>query len=231
MAGPAAYRRRGAGRRTQRSAPPGKGPAGRGGGRLRGPPSDPIVLASGNLGLVAFPDIAGRATLEEIAGRCPRLLPALTGHPGIGFVLVRSEQRGPLVLGPGGSEHELATGRVTGRDPLAWFGPDAAAAVLRADSFAHTADLMVNSAVDPLSGAVHAFEEQAGSHGGLGGPQSRPFLLAPAELPLPAEPIVGAETLHTVFRTWLTPGLCPEPAPAVARPRNRRGLSRTSARP
>ncbi|MFH9247974.1 hypothetical protein ACH4NT_25550 [Streptomyces lydicus] len=29
------------------------------------------------------------------------------------------------------------------------------------------ADLMINSACDPATGAVHAFEEQIGSHGGL----------------------------------------------------------------
>ncbi|MFI1094316.1 phage holin family protein [Streptomyces sp. NPDC020917] len=170
-----------------------------------GPPSEPIVLASGNLGLVAFPDIPGRATLEELERRCPDLLPVLTGHPGIGFVLVRSAERGPLVLGPDGGEHELATGRIKGRDPLAAFGPGAAAAVLRTDTFAHTADLMVNSACDPETGAVHAFEEQVGSHGGLGGPQSHPFLLHPVELPVPDAPLTGAESLHTLFGRWLTP--------------------------
>jgi uncharacterized membrane protein YvlD (DUF360 family) len=180
-----------------------------------GPPSEPIVLASGNLGLVAFPDIEGRATLEEVERRCPRLLPTLTSHPGVGFVLVRSE-RGPLVLGPGGGVHELESGLVTGPDPLAPFGPGAVDAVLRADAFRHTADLMINSTVDPFTGAVHAFEEQAGSHGGLGGPQSRPFLLAPVELPLREEPLVGAEALHTLFREWLAPAReaasCPVPA-------------------
>ncbi|WNI18641.1 phage holin family protein [Actinacidiphila sp. ITFR-21] len=168
-----------------------------------GPPSEPVVLASGNLGLVTFPDLPGRATLEEISLRSPDLLATLTGHPGIGFVLVRSAERGPLVLGPGGGERELATGRVVGCDPLAPFGPGAAAAVLRTDSFPHTADLMVNSASDPRTGTVHAFEDQAGSHGGLGGPQSCPFLLHPAELPLPAGPLTGAEALHAVFREWL----------------------------
>jgi uncharacterized membrane protein YvlD (DUF360 family) len=199
-----------------------------------GPPSDPIVLASGNLGLVAFPDIEGRATLEEIERRCPRLLPALTAHPGIGFVLVRSAERGPLVLGQGG-EHELASGRVRGDDPLACFGPGAAEAVLRADGFPHTADLMINSAVDPLTGSVHAFEEQAGSHGGLGGAQSHPFLLAPVELPLPGEPVVGAESLHAVFRGWLAPAVAPGPAPGPSEtPRELPpvgGRSRSSSHP
>jgi uncharacterized membrane protein YvlD (DUF360 family) len=188
-----------------------------------GPPSEPIVLASGNLGLVTFPDIAGRATLEELDRRCPELLRVLTDHPGIGFVLVRSAERGPLVLGPGGGEHELATGRVKGPDPLAPFGDGAAAAVLRADAFPHTADLMINSACDPRAGTVHAFEEQAGSHGGLGGPQSHPFLLHPVELPVPDALLTGAEALHTLFGGWLTPAPArpdrlPVPAPAQGTP-------------
>ena len=160
------------------------------------------MLASGNLGLVAFPDIEDRATLEELERRYPRLLPALTGHPGIGFVLVRSAVRGPVVLGPAGS-HDLDTGLVAGTDPLGPFGPGAPDAVLRADGFPHTADLMVNSSFDPAAGTVHAFEEQAGSHGGLGGAQTRPFLLYPADFPLPPDPLVGAESLHALFRDWL----------------------------
>ncbi|WP_443034057.1 alkaline phosphatase family protein [Streptomyces sp. CA2R106] len=182
-----------------------------------GPPSDPVVLASGNLGLVAFPDIAGRATLEELERRCPDLLPTLTAHPGIGFVLVRSAVRGPVVLGRDGA-HDLATGRVTGADPLAPFGPGAAAAVLRTDGFPHTADLMVNSACDQAAGTVHAFEEQAGSHGGLGGPQTHPFLLHPVELPLPTAPLVGAQALHQLFHGWLTaPGRPSGPDPRCGR--------------
>ena len=177
-----------------------------------GPPTDPIVLASGNLGLVSFPDITGRATREEIDARAPHLIEVLTRHPGIGFVLVRSARRGPLALGRDGAEHELATGRITGRDPLAPFGEGAAHALRRADGFPHTADLMVNSACHPTTGAVYAFEEQAGSHGGLGGPQSHPFLLHPADMPVPEPPLTGAESLHAVFRDWLAPS---PPSPAA----------------
>ncbi|WP_235031953.1 alkaline phosphatase family protein [Actinacidiphila yanglinensis] len=183
-----------------------------------GPPSEPVVLASGNLGLVTFPDIAGRATLEEVERRCPDLLPTLTAHPGIGFVLVRSATRGPVVLGACGS-HELATGRVTGADPLAPFGPGAVAAVLRTDAFPHAADLMVNSSCDQATGRVHAFEEQAGSHGGLGGPQTDPFLLHPADLPLPPHPLLGAEAVHRLFHGWLAaPPEAEAPRSGTARP-------------
>lgn len=167
---------------------------------------DPVVLASGNLGLVSFPDVPGRITREELDRRHPALLATLAHHPGIGFVLVRSAAHGPVVLGPAGAEHHLATGYVIGADPLAPFGPGAADAVRRTDRFPHTADLMINSAWDPATGEVHAFEEQIGSHGGLGGAQGHPFLLWPAELSPPVPdggPLTGAEQVHQVLRRWL----------------------------
>lgn len=168
--------------------------------------AEPVVLASGNLGLISFPDLPGRATRQRIEARAPGLLGLLADHPGIGFVLVRDAERGPLVLGADGAEHEPATGRITGSDPLAPFGPGAAAAVLRTDGFPHAADIMVNSAFDPVTGSVHAFEEQVGSHGGLGGPQSRPFLLHPRELPVPPGVLTGAEAVHAVLRAWIEAG-------------------------
>ncbi|BCK67260.1 membrane protein [Streptomyces libani subsp. rufus] len=175
--------------------------------RTPGPGSShPLVLASGNLGLVSFPDVPGRITREELDRRHPALLATLANHPGIGFLLVRSAVHGPVVLGPAGAEHHLDTGHLIGADPLAPFGDGAADAVRRTDRFPHVADLMVNSACDPATGAVHAFEEQIGSHGGLGGAQSHPFLLWPAELTPPAsdgEPLTGAEQVHRVLRRWL----------------------------
>ncbi|MER6843351.1 phage holin family protein [Streptomyces platensis] len=175
--------------------------------RTAGPGSShPLVLASGNLGLVSFPDVPGRITREELDRRHPALLSTLANHPGIGFLLVRSAVHGPVVLGPAGAEHHLDTGHLIGADPLAPFGDGAADAVRRTDRFPHVADLMVNSACDPATGAVHAFEEQIGSHGGLGGAQSHPFLLWPAELTPPApdgEPLTGAEQVHRVLRRWL----------------------------
>ena len=168
--------------------------------------SDPIVLASGNLGLVSFPAVPGRMSREEIDRRHPALLRTLAEHPGVGFVLVRSERYGAVVLGAGGAEHRLEKGESTGRDPLAPFGPGAAAAVLRTSRFPHAADIMINSAYDPATGEVHAFEAQIGSHGGLGGEQNRAFLLSPLELPAPVrdgEELAGAEQVHRVLRGWL----------------------------
>ncbi|MET7285378.1 phage holin family protein [Streptomyces sp. NPDC005573] len=167
--------------------------------------AEPVVLASGNLGLVSFPDVPHRMTKEEIDARHPGLLTTLADHPGIGFLLVRSEEHGGVVLGPCGTEIPLAELDLR-PGPLAVFGPGAADAVRRTHSFPHTADIMVNSRYDPAAGEVHAFEEQIGSHGGLGGAQSRPFLLSPLALSAPAEEgaePVGAEHVHDVLRRWL----------------------------
>ncbi|MGW7541451.1 alkaline phosphatase family protein [Streptomyces sp. NPDC054770] len=167
--------------------------------------SEPIVLASGNLGLISFPDVPHRMTKEELDARHPALLTTLANHPGIGFLLVRSEEHGGVVLGAYGAEIPLD--RLDGpAGPLAVFGAGAADAVRRTHSFPHTADIMVNSWYDPESGEVLAFEEQIGSHGGLGGAQGRPFLLSPVDLSAPVESgqdLVGAEAVHRVLRRWV----------------------------
>ncbi|MFE6822431.1 phage holin family protein [Streptomyces sp. NPDC057690] len=173
--------------------------------RPTGRRSEPIVLASGNLGLISFPDVPHRMSKEEIDARHPALLTTLANHPGIGFLLVRSEEHGGVVLGAYGAEIPLdQLDRTPG--PLAAFGPGAAEAVRRTHSFPHTADIMVNSFHDPADGEVLAFEEQIGSHGGLGGAQARPFLLSPLALSAPVEDdeeLIGAEHVHRVLRRWL----------------------------
>ena len=161
-----------------------------------------VVIASGCLGLVSFPREPGRQTLEAIDGRYPALLPALRTHRGIGFLLVRSQLHGAVVLGASGT-HFLDEGRVEGEDPLAPFGPHAARHVRRIDSFETCADVMVNSAYWPETEEVAAFEELVGSHGGLGGPQGRAFVLYPHGWERPNGALVGAEALHTQLRRWL----------------------------
>ncbi|MGW2572839.1 alkaline phosphatase family protein [Streptomyces sp. NPDC001537] len=167
--------------------------------------SEPLVLASGNLGLVSFPDVPHRMSKEEIDARHPALLTTLANHPGVGFLLVRSEKHDGVVLGAYGAEIPLD--QLDDRPgPLEAFGPGAADAVRRTHSFPHTADIMVNSFHDPADGEVLAFEEQIGSHGGLGGAQARPFLLSPLVFSAPVEDgeeLTGAEQVHRVLRRWL----------------------------
>ncbi|MGI9538586.1 MAG: alkaline phosphatase family protein, partial [Miltoncostaeaceae bacterium] len=160
-----------------------------------------MVLGSGNLGLVYFTDSTTRVSLEEIEARHPDLIPALRGHPHIGWLLVRSSEHGALVLGPEGANY-LDEGRIEGVDPLARFSPHAAMHLLRTDSFSNVADIMVNSFYDEARQEGCAFEELISFHGGMGGPQTRPFILAPVDLPLPEEPILGAEAVHGLLDGW-----------------------------
>ena len=160
-----------------------------------------VVMGSGNLGLIYLMDESRRMTMEEIGERHPALLPALRAHPHVGWLLVRSAERGAVALGACGANY-LSEGRVQGEDPLAPFSPTAAAHLLRTDGFAHVADIMVNSFYDEQLDEGCAFEELISFHGGMGGPQTRPFILHPAELEVPHAPIVGAEAAHRVLAGW-----------------------------
>ena len=162
---------------------------------------DVMVLGSGNLGLVYLMSSPARLTLEQIEEQHPDLIAALTGHEHIAFVMVRSAAEGALAIGAGG-RHRLADGQVTGEDPLAVFSPNAPRHLLRTDGFPHVPDIVINSFYDPVTEEGCAFEELISFHGGLGGPQTRPFILYPAHLPAPREPLVGAVAVHGLLRGW-----------------------------
>jgi uncharacterized membrane protein YvlD (DUF360 family) len=165
-------------------------------------PPEIVVMASGCLGLVSFPREPGRVTLEALQNLYPEVVPTLRDHPGIGFLLVRSEEHGAVVIGRSGTVY-LDEDRVEGEDPLAPFGPNAARHVRRTDAFPHCPDIVINSTYWADLDEVAAFEELVGSHGGMGGTQAYPFVLHPDDLELPAEPLIGAESVHREFRRWL----------------------------
>ena len=145
------------------------------------------MLGSGNLGLIYLMEERRRLTLEEIDERHPSSLPALRAHPHVGWLLVRSSEHGAVALGARGT-HYLADGRVEGEDPLAHFSPTAPQHLLRTDGFEHVADIMVGSFYDPELDEGCAFEELISFHGGIGGFQTRPFILHPTHARGPAGP-------------------------------------------
>jgi putative membrane protein len=164
-----------------------------------------IVLASGNLGMVYFPQWGERLTAERIEELYPGLLAGLAGHEGIGFLMVDTEERGPVVIGSTGTHH-LGDGAVEGEDPLTVYGPNAASHLLRTDGFRSVPDILVVSLCVPERNEVAAFEELLGSHGGLGGEQARPFILAPAGWTADGAGLVGAEAVYRTFKGWLGEG-------------------------
>ena len=161
-----------------------------------------LVLASGSLGLISMTRWSQRLTLEEIEAHFPALLSALLEHDGIGWILVDSQAQGSVVLGPDGAV-VVATGQVAGTDPLAEYGPRALDHLRRTDAFRDAPDILVHSAYNPDTGETPAFEELVGSHGGLGGYQTEPFLLYPDGLSPGETPIVGAEEMHRRLKAWV----------------------------
>jgi len=156
------------------------------------------VFGSGNLGLVYVRGAQQRLTRSQLDDRYPALVAGLVTHPGVGFVVVLDEVAGPVALGAAG-RHRLDDGRIDGTDPLAPFGPNAPAFVRRAALRPEAPDIYVNSLVEPGTEEVAAFEGLVGCHGGLGGWQDRAFVVVPADVPFPAERVVGADALHVAL--------------------------------
>ncbi len=198
-------------RRTGPLVGPDPGKTAAGGGAVPGAERpDLVVVGSGNLGLVWFPRLPGRVRIEELAERFPGLVSGLLGESGIAFVVADSA-RGPLAIGPAGV-HVLREGVVEGVDPLAPFGPYAAADLARAALMDVAPDLYVHSTLDPRTGEVHAFEELVGCHGGLGGWQNEAVLVHPADWPVDPDlldhsggdgVLYGPDAVHRQLVRWL----------------------------
>lgn len=158
------------------------------------------ALASGCSGLIYFTDSESRLSLEDVQTRCPNLVYNLVEHPGVGFVVGRSEAEGNLVLGKLGVYY-LDQGLWEGENPLQDFSPNAPALLRRVCGFKNAADVLISTVYDPQTGSMCCFENQSGHHGGIGGDQSFPFFIHPVDLAVDGE-IVGAEALHRLLKGW-----------------------------
>lgn len=160
--------------------------------------SELIVLGSGNMGLIYLTQWEQRLTYEEIVMLFPDLIPGLVKHSGIGFILVNSITNGGMVIGQNGIYY-LDNDNIIGENPLKDFGENAARHLKRQNSFKNMPDILVNSFYDSKNNEVCAFEELIGSHGGLGGDQSKPFILYPSEWNKPEE-LIGAESIYKFLK-------------------------------
>jgi hypothetical protein len=156
-----------------------------------------------NLGLVYFTGHDHRLTVEELEELHPGLVAAVAAHPGVAMLMVRSTEFGAVVFGPKGTRF-LDQDRVEGEDPTTLFGPHTIMSLKREDAMEHAPDLLLVSQYDAELGEVAAFEELIGSHGGLGGPQTEPFILHPVEWQLDEEVPLGAPAIYRNIRRWLS---------------------------
>lgn len=160
-----------------------------------------LVASSGNLALLYLTRHPGRLNRAQISRVYPQLLTGLAAHPGIGLVIVDDDD-GPVAFGPSGS-HRLSDGTVQGQDPLLPYGPRARADLQRHQLADHIGDIVLISAVDPVTEEVAAFEELVGSHGGLGGWQTEAMLVHPAGWPTRTDDLDGPDGVHRQLVDWL----------------------------
>ena len=161
--------------------------------------SEVIVLASGNLAMIYLTQWRHRLTYEEINELFPELISEIVKNEYIGFILVRSSERGDLAIGKNGTYY-LDTNEIEGENPLEGFGDNIVQHLKRNSSFKYSPDILVNSFYDSENDEVCAFEELVGSHGGAGGSQSKPFILYPSSWKVPDEDIIGAESIYKILK-------------------------------
>ncbi len=162
--------------------------------------SEVIILASGNLAMIYLTQWSHRLTYEEITSKFPNLLPGIVDNEYVGFILVRSKEKGDMAIGLEGIYY-LDSDEIEGKNPLEGYGKNVVRHLKRNSNFDHTPDILVISFYDPVANEVCAFEELVGSHGGVGGEQSRPFILYPSSWDVSSDDIIGAESIYKILKT------------------------------
>jgi hypothetical protein len=91
-----------------------------------------------------------------------------------------------------------------GDDPLAGFGEHTPRFLCQLAGFEHSGDIIVNGTWDPSTGWVIGFDDLVGAHGGLGGPQTQPFVIYPSEWAAQPPKLVGPAEMHRFLRRHTT---------------------------
>ena len=160
-----------------------------------------VVCVSGSLAHITFTGHDQPLMLEEVVTLYPGFVEQLSRHPGIGFVAA-GRQFGDAVAICEDGIRNLITGELGGsNDPLADFQGDRWAGDLaRLLAYPDTGDLIINGAWLAEQQRVVVLEEQTSSHGGLGGPQTEPFVVLPRSWATSVEDFTSPEALHHLIR-------------------------------
>ena len=169
---------------------------------------DIVVSASGSLAHIYFNVAERPLDLVEVLMLYPYLLEMLTESDGIGAVVGRAGEH-TVVLGRGGGTLDIGENShvLEPPNPLEPFGDVgyAAAQIHRLAHFPHAGDLVLLGEMRN-DGRIITFENQAATHGGLGGPQAEPFIAWPAARALDPETLDDAESLYPLFRQYAESG-------------------------
>ncbi len=159
-----------------------------------------VVCVSGGLAHLYRRGTGRPLHLEEVRSLYPGLVEGLASAPGIACVAARDRDGTPVVIGREGVRN-LATGQHVGDgDPLATFWDTELwnREMRRLVAEPASGDLVVLAdRVDRRR--VLTFEEQVGTHGGVGGAQNEPFILVPSSWRTVRSDFASPEALHRLL--------------------------------
>ncbi len=164
---------------------------------------DVVVCVSGSLAHIYFTGHPGQLHLEDIITLYPGLVEKLARHPGIGFVAASRRFGDAVAIGEDGIRN-LITGKLggDGGDPLAPYTQRRrwSEELSRLLAYPDSGDLIINGAWLRDQGRIVVLEEQTSSHGGLGGRQTEPFVVAPAAWNVTERDLESPEALHALVQ-------------------------------
>jgi hypothetical protein len=161
-----------------------------------------LAVYSSALANVYFTQQPERLTLSDIERIAPGLLRAVVQHEGVELVVGREGEKTVVLRAEGVTYLEDAT-----PEQLSFLSkydePTLVARQLQElAAVPQAGDLLIFGAYQ--NGVVVNFEDHAGAHGGLGGPQAFPFMAIPTDVDLSVTEVQDATELYTLFeeRYW-----------------------------
>jgi hypothetical protein len=156
-----------------------------------------LAIYSSALANVYFTQSQTRTDLDDLEALAPGLLRALVDHPGIGLILVKDGVKTAALHAGGTVCLEDAS-----CDELSFLSLYDEPEIVRRQlvalaSMSCAGDLMVFGAFDGTR--VVNFEDHGGAHGGLGGVQMFPFMIAPSGFEGSFQRMTDATELHPFF--------------------------------
>ncbi len=164
-----------------------------------------VVCVSGSLAHIYFTGHDEPLMLEDIMATYPGLVDELVNHPGIGFVAA-SRRFGDAVALCQDGVRNLITGELGERnDPLDRFEDKKrwAGELAQLMGYRDCGDLVINGAWLADRKRIVVMEEQVSSHGGLGGRQTEPFIMLPADWDVTELDLDSPEALHQLLKREL----------------------------
>lgn len=159
-----------------------------------------VVCCTGNLAHVYFTEYQERLTMEKLLRIHPTVLESLVSHPGIGFIGAVNDEGEILIVGANGM-HALLAGTIEGTDPLAAYNANQISrdALRNLCEFPDSGDVVVMGSMLP-NNMVTSFEDQIGTHGGLGGTQTEAFVIHSARSDLENAVIANPVEMHAFLK-------------------------------